>query len=49
MLGVLGVHIWVEDESQAQTDSQKVIVTNYTSVLDHIVTDVVVDHFVVSM
>lgn len=48
MLGVLGVHIWVEEDPGSAASSLKVLVSNYTSVLDHIVVDVVVSHFVVS-
>ncbi|XP_053407450.1 lipid droplet-regulating VLDL assembly factor AUP1 homolog [Mercenaria mercenaria] len=46
MLGVLGIHIWVEEDQSPQTESPKVLVANYTSVLDHIVIDVVISHFV---
>ena len=48
MLGVLGIHIWVEEDQSPQQESPKVLVANYTSVLDHIVIDVVISHFVVS-
>ncbi|XP_052773570.1 lipid droplet-regulating VLDL assembly factor AUP1-like [Mya arenaria] len=46
MLGVLGVHIWVEEEPGGQTDAPKILVSNHTSILDHIVVDVVTSHFV---
>ncbi|XP_060607460.1 lipid droplet-regulating VLDL assembly factor AUP1 homolog [Ruditapes philippinarum] len=46
MLGVLGIHIWVEEDPSPQQESPKVLVANYTSVLDHIVIDVVISHFV---
>lgn len=45
MLGVLGIHIWVEEDQSPQPESPKVLVANCTSVLDHIVIDVVVSHF----
>lgn len=44
---MIGIHIYVEEDPSSQADSQTLIVSNYTSVLDHIVTDVVVSHFVV--
>jgi hypothetical protein len=49
MLGVLGIHIWVEEDPSPQQESPKVLVANYTSVLDHIVIDVVISHFVVGL
>jgi len=49
MLGVLGIHIWVEEDPGADSNTHKLIVSNNTSVLDHIVADVVVSHFVVGI
>lgn len=49
MLGVLGVHIWVDEDVNTANDRPRVLVSNYTSVLDHIVLDVVISHIVVSI
>lgn len=46
MLGVLGIHVWVEEEPETDTENKKILVSNYTSVLDHVVIDVVTSHFV---
>lgn len=46
MMGVLGIHIWVDEENSAPVPMHRVLVSNYTSVLDHIVIDVVISHFV---
>ncbi|KAL4232176.1 Ancient ubiquitous protein 1 [Mactra antiquata] len=46
MLGVLGIHIWVDEDTSPQTKTPKLLMSNYTSILDHVVLDVVVSHFV---
>ncbi|XP_052250890.1 lipid droplet-regulating VLDL assembly factor AUP1-like isoform X1 [Dreissena polymorpha] len=46
MFGVLGVHIWVEEDPSTISDTPRVLVSNNTSVLDHCVIDVVISHFV---